>query len=372
MRSTDADTYRFAFAVEHEIGHVTFARLLKQAADADPSIVADWHLLRSEPPPGWQHRLLAKRNYTLQMGLRTRLAVEPARRELDALLIHTQTAALLSWRLMKRLPTVISTDITPKGIDRLSGAYIHRQGPAAEEEIKRRIISSMFRRARFVVPSTHWTARSLRDEYGVPDEQIRVVKSGVDVDYWVPRAERRPGPPRLLFVGGDFDRKGGRVLLAALSGIDEPWELDVVTKSDVATSERVRVHRSFTQGDAELLRLYQQADIFTFPTLGDAVPWVVLEAMASGTSVVSTDVGAIPELVPPECGIILPPGDATGLRAVLRELFVDLGRRCSMAKNARAWAEKEHDASKTFRQILGLMKDAAHSPRSARGLLGGP
>src|SRR6266581_1723100 len=81
-------TYRFAFAVEYEVGHVTFAKTLQSAVEEAEDVVADWHLLRSVPPAGWQRRLLGPRNYTLQMGARVRTSLEPRRRVTDAVLIH--------------------------------------------------------------------------------------------------------------------------------------------------------------------------------------------------------------------------------------------------------------------------------------------
>lgn len=351
--------YHFAFAVEYAIGHITFANTVREAVEADPSIDADWHLMSSLPESGWQKRYLSERNYTLQMGLRVRLAVEGERKALDALLIHTQTAALLSWGLMGKLPTIISTDATPRNIDELSAAYLHRQGSPLEEDIKRRIMGSLFRRARYVVPSSQWAANSLVHTYGVPEQQVKVIKSGIHLSRWPLASERRPGPPRLLFVGGDFKRKGGEVLLDALREIAGPWHLDAVTRSALPSDERVTVHNDLHPSDPQLLDLYQQADAFVFPSLGDAVPWVILEAMASGTPVISTAVGAIPEMVPRNTGIIVPPKDARALRSALESLLHDPTRREGMGAAGRALIERDHDAGKTSRSMLDLMKSVA-------------
>ena len=348
--------YHFAFAVEYEIGHVTFAKTLQTAvADVD-DVEADWHLLRSKPPEGWQRKYLGRRNYTFQMGARVRGSLEPHRRQTDAVLIHTQTAALGCLGLMGKLPILISTDATPKNIDELSAAYVHRQGSAIEEDLKRRIHSLLFRRAAKLIPWCEWAARSMRDDYGVPDSQIVVIGPGLWLEEWPVAPERRPGPCRLLFVGGDFKRKGGELLLECLKGIDEPWELDVVTRSDISGSERIRVHRDLSQGDPRLLDLYQQADIFAFPSLGDAVPWVILEAMASRTAVVSTAVGAIPEMVPPDCGIVVPPKDVGQLHEAVASLVRNAERRDSMGQAGRRRAEVHHDARRQAGLILDEMK----------------
>ena len=355
------EPYKFAFAVEYEIGHVTFAKTMQEAVATDPDVEAEWLLLRSKPEAGWQKRLLADRNYTFQMGLRVRLGVERHRKNLDCFLIHTQTAALLCWRLMGSLPTVISTDATPRNIDELSSAYLHRQGSALEEEAKRKIIGSLFSRARFVVPSSEWAARSLVEEYHVGRQRIKVVKSGLHLDRWPVVDRPDTSVPRLLFVGGDFARKGGEEMMAALEAVDLPWALDVVTKSDVASSERVRVHRNIGPNDPALHELYQKADIFVFPSRGDAVPWVVLEAMGATLPVLSTRVGAIPEMVTDgRTGIITDAGDVAGLRDALVRLLRDPSLRRQMGRAGRSVIETEHDASKTSAQMLGVMKAASN------------
>ena len=352
-------TYRFAFAVEYEVGHVTFAKTLQSAVEEAEDVVADWHLQRSVPPAGWQRRLLGPRNYTLQMGARVRTSLEPHRRVTDAVLIHTQTAALGCWRLMGRTPFVISTDATPKNIDELAAAYLHRQGSSLEEELKRRIVGGVFRRAACVVPWCEWAARSLREDYGVPDDRIDIIPPGLWLDSWPVAAERRPGPCRILFVGGDFNRKGGQFVLQALQDVTARWELDVVTRSDIAGTERVRVHRDLSQGDPGLLDLYQQADVFVFPSLGDAVPWVILEAMASRTAVVSTAVGAIPEMVPPEAGIIVPARDGRRFREAVTALITDGCKRAAMADAGRRRVESHHDARRQAGLILDRMRTVA-------------
>lgn len=342
--------------MEYEIGHVTFAKTLQTAVDEADDITADWHLLRSIPPEGWQRKYLGGMNYTLQMGARVRAALETHRRQTDAVLIHTQTAALGTLRLMGKLPVLISTDATPKNIDELSAAYVHRQGSHLEEELKRRVLGAVFGRAAMVIPWCEWAARSLRDDYGVPDSRIAIIPPGLWLEEWPVAAERRPGPCRLLFVGGDFVRKGGELLLECLNGIDEPWELDVVTRSDIAGSERIRVHRDLSQGDPRLLDLYQQADIFAFPSLGDAVPWVILEAMASQTAIVSTAVGAIPEMVPPDCGLVVPPKDVGRLHEAVSTLVRDPQRRESMGRAGRLRAETHHDARRQAGLILDQLR----------------
>ena len=67
---------------------------------------------------------------------------------------------------------------------------------------------------------------------------------------------------------------------------------------------------------------------------------VLVEAMAAGTPVVTTTIGAGPEIVPPEAGRLVPPGDAAALAAALEELLGDEQERRRCGRNARRAAAR--------------------------------
>src|SRR5262249_51194424 len=84
--------------------------------------------------------------------------------------------------------------------------------------------------------------------------------------------------------------------------------------------------------DAEVGRLYREADVFCLPTVQEGFGIVFLEAMASGLPVVATTAAAIPEVVPDgKAGLLVPPGDVEALAAALVELLRDPGRRAACA-----------------------------------------
>ncbi len=363
---------RVGFVIEHSLGHVTFKSMLQRAVDADPEIEPSWFLVEPDDM-SWPATLRPFRhNYTAQASITARRLLGRAPR-LDVLFLHTQTLMLLMGRLLGQVPGVLSTDATPRNIDEVGDGYWHFPGHPVAEELKRRAMGAAVRRAAYVVPWNHWARRSLVSDYGVERSRCQVLAPGIDLSSWAPVERPAPaGPPgrplRLLFVGGQFDRKGGPELVEALSRLRSPWECDVVTRDDVPALAGLRAHRGLRQGDGQLRRLFREADVFVLPTRGDAMPWAVLEAMASGLPVVTTGVGAVPELVEDgRTGLIVPPRDAGALAGALGQLASAPGRRTRMGQLGRQRVERHFDASVNTAKLLALVKQAARRHQGRPG-----
>jgi len=207
-------------------------------------------------------------------------------------------------------------------------------------------------------------ADSLVGDYGVPASRVHVIPPGVDLALFRPpeRAGHPDGPVRVLFVGGDFVRKGGPDMLAALQGVPGV-ELDVVTGSEVGQvppGVRCHVHRGLRPSDPALLELYRRADVFALPTRGDCLPQVLAEAAASGLPVIATDVGAIAEVVRHgDNGFLVPVGSPADLRLALHRLVDKAELRLAMGQASLDLARREHDALANNRRIFELMGEVA-------------
>jgi glycosyltransferase involved in cell wall biosynthesis len=190
--------------------------------------------------------------------------------------------------------------------------------------------------ARAVVVTSDATARTLA-AYDVPPDRITVITPGADP---APLA-RGSGhaPTELLCVASVIPRKGHNVLFRALVGQRAPWHLTCVGgRFHAETARRLdgmlreldlaeRVTFAGEMDGAELEARYDAADVFVLPTLYEGYGMVVAEALAHGLPVVATRTGAIAELVTPDAGILVDPGDLPGLRdALARVLDADVRR----------------------------------------------
>jgi glycosyltransferase involved in cell wall biosynthesis len=361
----------FVFVMEQGLGHVVHSLNLKQVLSSENDIDATILRIRPAETARTRHLPLAG-NWSVQMSLETRRALHETlqRRRPDALFIHTQVAALFVRKIMREVPTVVSLDATPLNFDTMSEAYRHRRQSASLEQVKlwmnRRALSA----AAAVVTWSEWAAESVVRDYGVLADRVRPIYPGVDIRRFRPtNKDTHPGPLRVLFVGGDFTRKGGTDLVEAVASLDGQVKLDVVTSAmdfHCPDGLPIQVHRGISPNSDQLLELMASADVFALPSRGDCTPLAVAEAMASGLPVLATTVGAIPNMVVDgRNGMLVPPGNVREIARALEALASDRALCERMGAASRALAESQHDAATNWRRIFALMTAVGGCRRSA-------
>jgi len=260
-------------------------------------------------------------------------------------------------------PVVFTTDSTSL-LEASFGRGQYAKAPTGSLRARvRDALDALLMRATILNPWSEWCARSLRDEYGIAPERIHVIPPGIDLSRWkLPeRARGGTGPARILFVGGDFRRKGGDLLVSAFRGaLRGSCELHIGTRDDVRSGEGVFVYRDLTPNDPRLRDLYARADLFALPTVADCFSLASLEAMATGLPVVTTRVGGIPEIVDHgRSGFLIDPGDEQALLRALRDLAGSAELRARMGDAGRRIVEERFDAARTTAKLLDLLERLA-------------
>jgi glycosyltransferase involved in cell wall biosynthesis len=356
----------FVFVMEQGLGHVVHSMNLEQVLRDEAEF--DATILRIRPTDsGLTSHLPVARNWSVQMSVQTRRALYRTMqtRRPDALFIHTQVAALCAAKVMREVPTVVSLDATPLQFDTMAEAYRHpQQAPWLERKklwANRRALAG----AKAVVTWSKWAAESVVHDYGIPADRVHPIYPGVEIGRFRPTSKHdHDGPLRVLFVGGDFARKGGTDLVEALVALDGRVELDVVSSAvdiHVPPALPIRLHRGVSPNSDQLLELMASADAFALPTRGDTLALAVTEAMASGLPVVATTVGAIPNMIVDGVnGILVPPGDVQAIVRALQTLASDRSLCLRMGAAGRALAESQHNTATNWRKIFALMTTAAN------------
>jgi glycosyltransferase involved in cell wall biosynthesis len=363
---------RAAFVMEQTLGHVTHGRNLSQVLAGQDAVEATWLPVPFDVRGAGRLLPLWRSNWSLRASWRARMALEAAlrARRHDALFFHTQVVSLFSTAYMRRLPAVISLDATPINMDSVGAFYNHRPaGDGVLDRQKYRLNRAAFHSAAALVSWSQWGRRSLVEDYGVDDARVRVIAPGAAPDYFrIGRRRLSAEPPqdggrpvRILFVGGDFRRKGGPLLLEALKGpLGARCEAHIVTREAVAPQANVTVYHGLGPNSPQLLELFAAADVFVLPSLGECLAVVLMEATAAGLPVITTDVGALGEAVlPAESGLLVPPGDGAALAHALRTLVEDGALRRRMGRAGLALAEARFHAERNNRTLLDLLAEVA-------------
>ena len=176
------------------------------------------------------------------------------------------------------------------------------------------------------------------------------------------------GPQPGLAVVANFEpRKGLGVLLQALARLRSRG-LDLPTAFVGDGPERGRLEAEIAalglSGRVRLLgwrddvdAIMGQADMLALPSLAnECLPYVILEAMAHGLPVVSTDVAGIPEMVRDgDTGRVVAPGDAAALATALAQVASDPVRAREMGERGRARQRQHFSADRMIEQVSALL-----------------
>jgi len=184
------------------------------------------------------------------------------------------------------------------------------------------------------------SATDIAADFGVSPDQLRVVPLGVDTELFKPHDQPRI-PGRIIAISSaDRPLKGIGHLLQAVAKLraEHDLELQLVAKLEPngPTEKLIAelgisdiVHTTNGLSDAELAALFASAEIACIPSLYEGFSLPAVEAMASGTPIVASRAGALPEVLGPdgECADLVAPGDVGELIFALDRLLSSPERR---------------------------------------------
>lgn len=372
---------RVLFINENLGGHATMHLHLRQVLREDhPEIEAQF---LDVPPPsllrlavGSRLPFLGRWDLDLQ-PLRLQLATSAWVRSrlrgleerFDVIHAYTQNTMLLSTGTLRRKPSVVGLDTT-----NARNAYMlpYREPTRWTEPMLRPTLhleTAVFRSAGAIVAKTDSAAASVRDQYGVRDSRLQVVRPGIIPHAADPTAA--PGTlrrdlPRIVFVGAQMERKGGSQLVALHQRhLADRCELVVITRENVPRGRNLTVVNDIRPGDPRLWQILRSSSLFAFPSRIDAFSIAILEAMEAGLPVVACAVNGVPELVADgRTGLLVAPGDDGGLLAALSALLDAPARRASMGAAGRARLLKEFDARREAAEEVAVLHEVVARHRA--------
>jgi glycosyltransferase involved in cell wall biosynthesis len=291
------------------------------------------------------------------------LTVWRARRSYDLIQLDVYSGAAFSWaEWVSKLASTLGKPI----VLTLHGGNL----PEFARSHPRRI-SRLFSRASGITAPSEYLANALRNFQC----DINIIPNPLDLD--AHEYKRRDNPrPRLIWLRA-FHRIYDPLLairvLARITSSFPDAHLTMIGPDKDGTLADARAEAgklgvidrvTFTGGisKSEVPRLLSTGDIFLNTTTIDNSPVSVLEAMASGLDVVSTNVGGMTYLLEDEReGLLVPPGDAEAMAAAVLRLLSDGKLASHLSSNARKKAEL-HGWDSILPQWERVLTNAPHNP----------
>jgi glycosyltransferase involved in cell wall biosynthesis len=222
-----------------------------------------------------------------------------------------------------------------------------------------RLESRCYEEADRVLTTNEWVRHSLIQDYGIVSDRVKNVGQGHDL------AESRDfgecsGP--ILFVGYEFIRKGGAILLKAFHKVRAKYpeaSLVVVGAELDCRDPGVRVLGTI-KDKSEMRRIYLQAGIFVLPSLFDPMPHAVIEAMSVGVPVIVSDACGSKEIVKHGVnGFVVPAGSVDALADRLIELMDSEALRLKLGREGARTVKESCRWEKIAERIGHILEEVS-------------
>lgn len=216
--------------------------------------------------------------------------------------------------------------------------------------------------ADLIVARNHWALRSLHDDYQMPESKTLMARNSLKC----PEVSRQDYPPRqsgelvrFVFVGNDFDRKGGPELLKLhQEKFTHQIEMHIFSKRATPDhSLKNVVWHGFTPREKMISEMLPQMDVFIMPTFEDMHPWALIEAASLGLPIISTRMAGIPDIVlHGHTGLLCGKKAWDEVGEAMSLLATDEDKRQTMGSAARDHIKRNFDPDDQFGGLVQKLK----------------
>jgi len=234
------------------------------------------------------------------------------------------------------------------------------------------------RQLQYLVTVSEFCRHDISSAFGIDAEKIHVIGNGIDTDLFQPAPDVAKNPRRIITTASsDQPLKGQKFLLQALALLKQQFP-DVsltVIGALKASGECARLvselglgeHIQFRQDLSveALVAEYNRATVAVTPSLYEGFGLPAVEAMACGTAVVTSDGGALPEVVG-SAGLVVPAGDSQALADAIAKVLANPALALQLGAQGRARIVDQFSWQKAAQSFVQLYRTAiANQPQTA-------
>lgn len=370
-----------AFLNENTLGHTSYLPRYAAEFNRRPELDVVPRLIDALPLPGHLKRLgdgsiRGLRRFGLDFhATRWRIATSRHLREqlerlqhrerIDAVVVNTQSMGLELAALDPTIPILVGLDAT---FTQLANSPWFAPNPMSRW-VQPLTLRSLLRRERQLfsrvtrfLPWSEPVRNSLMTEYGIDSQRISVLPPSMAAPERRGKrdasgAKRRP---RILFIGGDFTRKGGPLLVECHQRfLANRCDLDLVTHGEVPSPAGVTVHRNLVAGSEDWRRRWTEADVFVFPSRLETFGIVLLEALAFEVPVISSRAGAAEEILDRGAlGVLVPELTVDALHRAITGILDDPETARRRAIQGRLRFDRDFELGVNAARLAGWIQQA--------------
>lgn len=244
---------------------------------------------------------------------------------------------------------------------------------------RRLIVPRAVARAELIVTVSRFTASSLAARFGINPERLRIIPNSIGEEWFVSEMSSPQSDNYILMVAGESPGKNlnraldafalcqlnaGHLLRMKVAGVKPAFHAEFAAR---ARSLGVGDHVEFLSylSDDSMRALYRNASVLFMPSLAEGFGIPVLEAMASGAPVVTSNASSLPE-IGGDAALYVDPTSTEHMAKILHQSIFDLGLRARMVELGRIQARKFHPAVTrslidSFWEQLGQSKSNDHT-----------
>ena len=331
---------------------------------------------------------------TLEFAKRISDYVRDVRTEYDVINIHAPFGFWYGWQRRRSPQAGPPYVVTMHGLEERRNYAMGREAEKGRADYFRRK-NRVWQRL-YHMPTYRWSFETadqcivtnreallfLQLRYNLPPDRVWFVPNGVGAEFFHVRSFSGENATKLLFVGTWIDHKGIYYLAEAfekvlraipearltIAGCQEPEEK---VRRCFASAAQAALEVWPFVARAEISSLYAEHEIFVLPSLMEGMPLVLLEAMASGMAVVTTESSGMTDLIEDSHdGLLVIPGDTESLASAIMKLCFDGGLRERLGRAAQekmkryTWSSSARRHEMVFNRAMGLRTEAALSAKA--------
>ncbi len=284
----------------------------------------EWKRWAEEMPPAFE----ARTSRCIQI-------LDNYNKDYDLILLSGTLYGLGKFTIQK--PVIVMTDSTRRLSASNTDDAQHRFTTKAQAQSWYALEQKVFEDSAAVVVGSQFVKSSLVEDYGIDEDKIHPIGFLAGEGHSEEVVTKKFDGRTILFVGkGDFEKKGGRLLLDAFRKIRQrlPEARLIIAGQQQAFDEPGVESVGFIRDRNRMRELFEQAHVFALPSFVDRFGMTLLEAMSAGTPVIAANYAAMPEIVG-DTGRLVEKGDAEQLADYLLEILTDENLASELGARAR-------------------------------------